>query len=111
MMKSKKHPTLACPFDNIGASARPIVAFSGFYESHEPPPSGDAPGTVPPPRNGHRNGHQSGYILHRCFVCCRHGGHRGDTEQVVARWRHPVASSVALDMLHAACIATPRHGH
>ncbi len=26
----------------IGVSARPMAAFSGFYESHEPPPSGDA---------------------------------------------------------------------
>jgi len=25
-------PALACPFYNFGASARPMVAFSGFYE-------------------------------------------------------------------------------
>ena len=29
-MKSKKQPALACPFDNIGASACPVVVFSGF---------------------------------------------------------------------------------
>jgi hypothetical protein len=28
----------------IRVSARPMAAFSGFYESHEPPPSGDARG-------------------------------------------------------------------
>jgi hypothetical protein len=28
-------------------------------------------------------GKQSGYILHPCFVCCRPGGRRGNTEQVV----------------------------
>ena len=32
----------------IGASARPMAALIGFYESHEPPPSGDARGLVPP---------------------------------------------------------------
>jgi hypothetical protein len=41
-------------------------------------------------------------MIHRCFVCCRPGGHQGNTEQVVARWRHPVASGLALDMLHQA---------
>jgi hypothetical protein len=45
---------------NIGASARPMVAFSGFYESHETPPSGDASGIVPPHRHGHRNDQQRG---------------------------------------------------
>jgi hypothetical protein len=41
-------------------------------------------------------------MLHRGFVCCCHGGRRGDTEGVVARWQHPVASGVALDMMHGA---------
>ena len=36
-----------------------MVAFSGFYESHEPPPSGISP----PHRDGHRNGQQSGYMF------------------------------------------------
>jgi hypothetical protein len=27
------------------------------------------------------------------------GGHRGNTAQALARWQHPVASSVALDVL------------
>ena len=49
---------------NIGASARPTVVFSGFYESHEPPPLGDARGIVPPHRDGPQNGQQSGYMLH-----------------------------------------------
>ena len=35
-----------------------------------------------------------------CFVCCCPGGCWGNMEQVVARWRHPVASGVALDMPH-----------
>ncbi len=51
---------MACPIDAIGASARPMVAFSGFYESHEPPPSGDARGIVLPHRHGHQNGQQRG---------------------------------------------------
>ena len=44
------------PFYNIGASARPMAVFSGFYESHGPTPSGDARGIVPAHRHGHRNG-------------------------------------------------------
>ena len=86
----------------IGASARPMAAFSGIYESHEPPPSGDAHGIVPAHCNCHQNGQQSGHILHLRFVCCRSGGRRGNTERVVTWWQrqHPVASGVALDMLH-----------
>ena len=78
----------------IGASACPVAAFSGFYESHEPPPSGNVRGIVPAHRNSHRNGQQSGHI------CCCPGGRRGNTEQVFAQWRHPVASGEALVMLH-----------
>ena len=45
-----------------------------------------------------------------CFVsvlCCfnkivDHGGRRGNRAQALARWRHTVASSEALDMLHRA---------
>jgi hypothetical protein len=35
-----------------------------------------------------------------CFVCCCPGSCWGNTEQVVAQWQHPVASGIALDMLH-----------
>ena len=78
-----------------------MVAFSGFYESHEPPPSGDVRGIVPPHRDGHRNGQQSGYMLHHCCVNYHPGGCcLGNTEQVVARWRRPVAYGEALVMLH-----------
>jgi hypothetical protein len=101
-MKSKKQPVLACPIDAIRASARPMAVFSGFYESPGPSPLVDVRGMVPPHRDDHRNGHQSGYMIHCCFVCCHPGGCRGDMERVVARWRHPVASGVALDMLHRA---------
>ena len=63
MMKFKKQPALACPIDAIGASARPMVMFSGFYESPGPPPLDNACGIVPPHRDDHQNGHQSGYIV------------------------------------------------
>jgi hypothetical protein len=99
-MKSKIQLALECPIDAIGASTRLMAVFIGFYESPGPPPLGDARGIVPPHPDDHRNGHQSGYIIHRCFVCCCPGGRQGDTERVVAQWRCPVASSVALDMLH-----------
>jgi len=42
-----------------GVSARPMAAFSGFFESHEPPPLGDARSILPAHRNGHQNGQQS----------------------------------------------------
>ena len=84
------------------ASACPMVAFSGFYESQKPPALGDASSIVLPHRNDHQNGHQSGYMLnHRCVDCCP-GGLRGDTERVDARWQRPVASGKALVMLHLA---------
>jgi hypothetical protein len=84
----------------IGASARPMAAISGFYESHEPPPSVDARGIVPPHRDGHQDSQQSGYMLHFHCADCRPGGRRGDTERVVAQWRRPVAFCEALVMLH-----------
>ena len=75
----------------IGASARLMVVFSGFYESHGPPPSGNDLGIVPAHRNGHQSGQQREHILHLRFVCYRPGGCQGNMEQVVARWRHLVA--------------------
>jgi hypothetical protein len=39
-------------------------------------------------------------FVYCCLYACFPGGHLGDTEQVVARCRHPVASVVALDMPH-----------
>jgi hypothetical protein len=39
-----------------------------------------------------------GVLFDCCFVDCCPGGRWGDTEQVGARCRHPVASGVALDM-------------
>ena len=71
---------LACLIDAIRAGAHPVVAFSGFCESHEPPPLGDALSTVPTHHDGHRNGQQSGHILHQCFVDGHPGGCPGDTE-------------------------------
>jgi hypothetical protein len=79
-----------------------MAAFSGFYESHEPPPLGDVRGIVLAHRDGHQNSQQSGFILHCRTVCCRPGGRRGNTERVVARWRHLVASIKALDLINRA---------
>ena len=41
-----------------------------------------------------------GVLIDCYFVDCRPGAHWGDTEQVVARCRYPVASGVALVMPH-----------
>ena len=48
----------------IGGTTRPMGAFSGFYESHGSPLSGNVRGIVPAHCHGHRNGQQSGHILH-----------------------------------------------
>ena len=110
-MRCKNQPALVCPVGNIGASAYPMAAFSGFYESHKPPPSGDARGIVPAHRDGHRNSQQSGFILHRRTICCRPGDRRGNTKRVVTRWRCLVASIKALDLLHRAMRAVSHHGY
>ena len=39
-------------------------------------------------------------MLHYCCVDCCPSSRWGNTEQVVARWQHPVASGEALVMLH-----------
>jgi hypothetical protein len=41
-----------------------------------------------------------GVFVDCCLVACCPGGRLGNTERVVARSRRPVASGVALDMLH-----------
>jgi hypothetical protein len=46
--------------------------------------------------------HFLGVFVDCCLYACCPCGHWGDTEQVVARCRRPVASGVALDMLHRA---------
>ncbi len=43
-----------------------------------------------------------GVIVDCCLFACCPGGRWGNTEQVVAQWRLPGASSVALDLLHQA---------
>ena len=39
-------------------------------------------------------------VLCVLFEFVDHDGRRGDTAQALARWRHPLASSEALDVLH-----------
>ena len=43
-----------------------------------------------------------GVLFDCCFVDCCPGGRRGNTGQVVARWRLPGASILAVDLLHQA---------
>jgi hypothetical protein len=43
-----------------------------------------------------------GVFVDCCLFACCPGGRWGNTEQVVARCQHPVASRVALDMTHQA---------
>jgi hypothetical protein len=44
----------------------------------------------------------AGVFVDCCLYACCPGGRWGNTEQVVTRCRHPVASGVALDMPHQA---------
>jgi hypothetical protein len=41
-----------------------------------------------------------GVFVDCCLFACCSGNRQGDTKRVVTRWRRPVASKVALDMLH-----------
>ena len=41
-----------------------------------------------------------GVFVDCCLFACCPGGRWGDIESVVAQWRHPVVSEVALDMPH-----------
>jgi hypothetical protein len=41
-----------------------------------------------------------GVFVDCSLIACCPGGRWGDTQQVVAQWRRPVVSEVALDMLH-----------
>jgi hypothetical protein len=43
-----------------------------------------------------------GVFVNSCLFACCPRSRWGNTEQVVARWRHPVASGVALDMPYRA---------
>ena len=105
-MKCKNQLALVCPISNIGAIARPLVAFSGFYESHEPPPSGDARGIVLPHRNGHQNGQQSGCILHHHLVHCCPGRPPGrychrpwytSGKHFPAKWRDSLKATIVAE--------------
>jgi hypothetical protein len=46
-----------------------------------------------------------GVFVDCCLFACYPGGRWVDTEQVVARCRHPVASGAALDMPHWAMLS------
>jgi hypothetical protein len=69
----------------------------------------DALGIVLAHRQGHLNGQQSGHILHRCFVVCRPGGRRGDTERVFTRWQCLGAFMKALDLFHRTMCVVLHH--
>jgi hypothetical protein len=47
----------------------------------------------------------AGVFVDCCLYACCPGGRWGNMEQIVARCRHPVASGVALDMLHLAMVS------
>ncbi len=53
--------------DAIAVSARLMAAFSGFYESHEPPLLGNVGSMVLLHRHGHQNDQQSRHIMHCCL--------------------------------------------
>ena len=44
--------------------------------------------------------HKVGVFIHHCVVDCRPGVSGSNTERVVAQWQRPVASDMALGILH-----------
>ena len=48
-------------------------------------------------------------LYHHCSVDCHPGGRWGKMERAVAQWQHPVASGIALDMLHPAMPSILHH--
>jgi hypothetical protein len=45
---------------------------------------------------------KSGVLLCMLYHHCHHGGCQSDMEQLVTRWWQPVASGIAMDILHQA---------
>ncbi len=84
----------------ISRNTLPVVATSGFCWSLELPPSGDARNIIPAHHHGHQFATFLGAFVDCCLFACCPGGRWGNTEQVVAWCRCPVASGVALDMPH-----------
>ena len=68
---------------------------------------GDVRGIVLPHQDDHWNGQQNWCVLSLLFVCLSHGGHWGDTEQVVVQWGRPEASVIPghAALVNAMCIA------
>ena len=95
-MKCPKQQDCACPFYNIGASTHLTLAFSGFYENHEPPPLGNVCGIVPVHRNGQCQwpSKWSEKVAHCIIVVLL----------IVALWRCLVAFIKALDLFHQAML-------
>jgi hypothetical protein len=49
-------------------------------------------------------------FFYRCCFVCDPGNRRGNTQQILAQWQLPVASTKALNLLHWAMhSALPRH--
>ncbi len=98
--KTRKIPEKHWPMAYIGRHTRPEASTSGFWDSPGPPPSVDALGYVPAHRQGQRNGRQVWYFF---VVFSWHSNPlsvRGNTAQILAQWRRPVASREALNPLY-----------
>ncbi len=107
-VKDEKTQKNWCFFVRLPTIARntcPVLSTSGFHCSPGPPLLGDACGIVPVHHHGHRNGQQVWCFFCRFFLSCNPVVCRDDTEQILAQWQHPVASSEALDPLHWAMYA------
>ncbi len=79
-----------------------MVVFSGILESPKPSPSGNVCITYQRIAMAINLATFLESFVDCCLFACCPGGRWGNTEQVVARCWRPVASRVALDMLHQA---------
>jgi hypothetical protein len=103
-MKTSKKPANACPIVIIGRNTHPMVVFSKILESPKPLLLGDVRGNVPAHCHGHQFGHLLESFVDCCMFACCPGGRWGNTERVVTQCECPVASRVALDVLHWAML-------
>ncbi len=88
-----------------GCIYRPQYSPNGGVQWHLPKPWISSIGQCVQYRTGEppwpsKMASKVGPFFCRYFVCCCPGSRWGNTEQVVAQWHRPVASQVALDMLH-----------
>ncbi len=103
--KTRKNRRLFVQLPTIARNTCPVASTSGPLCSPGPPLLGNVCSIVPAHHHSHQNGQQVWCSFCWFFLACNPVVRRDDTEQILARWWCPVASSEALDPLHWAMYA------